>query len=191
MALCTKAEVKTYLAMESDDVSKDVLIDALILAAQGFIEEYCNRIFDQASLTEYYKGGSNRIFIKRYPIDKTKTIQVWDSWDRVYATDDLIDSDDYYVDGDDGVIEFDYEVGGSPGSIKVTYTGGYAVADLPSAIKQACIELVARKVKEGPSGALGVPNRSIPEGGTVVFVTDDLLPQTKVVLNTYRRPPGD
>ena len=58
---------------------------------------------------------------------------------------------------------------------------------MPTPITQACIELIARKFKEGPSGGLGVPSRALPGGGNVTFVIDALLPQTKVVLDTYRK----
>jgi hypothetical protein len=184
MALCTRAEVKAYLTLTDSETQQDSLIDSLILAAQGFIEEYCNRTFEKSAVTEYHKGGSNRIFLKRPPIDTVQTLQVWDSWDRTYLSDDLIDSDDYYVEVDTGIVYFDYEIGGVSGSIKVAYTGGFAV--IPPAISQACVELVARKTKEGPSGALGVPTRTIPEGGSVSFVIDALLPQTKIALDLYR-----
>lgn len=182
----TKAEVKTYMDIKSTDTSKDGLIDVLIPAAQSFIEEHCNQVFESVEVTEYHTGGSNKIFLKKTSVDKTKTITVYDDWDRKWGEDTLIPSTDYFVDGDTGIITFDYVVGGFAGAVKVTYTGG----SLPNAIKQACIELVARKVKEGTAGALGVPSRSIPMGGGVTFVVDDLLPQTRIVLEQYRRMPG-
>jgi hypothetical protein len=182
-AFITKTDVKNYLQINSTDTKNDTLLDSLIPAAQDFIEEYCSTKFEKLARTEYHKGGSNQIFLKEYPVDKTQTISVWDDWQREYGSDTLIDSDDYFVDEDTGVITFDYEVGGQAGSVKVTYTGG----SLPNPIKQACIEMVARKLKEGVSGALGVPSRAIHAGETVTFVVDDILPQTRVVLDKYRR----
>src|SRR3989337_3036051 len=113
MAYCTKAEVKLYLDIRETEVEKDALIEALIISSQAFIDEYCNRVFEQAAVTEYHDGGSNRIFLDRYPIASSPAVQIWDSWDRAYASTDLIDTDDYFVDSENGIIKFDYDVGGS------------------------------------------------------------------------------
>ena len=190
MAYCTLDEVKAYLDIKSTETDKDDLIDTLIKSSQAFINEYCNRTFEKEALIEYHDGGSNKIFLNCYPIQTSPAIQVWDSWDRTYASGDLVDSNDYFIDYDQGIITFDYGVGGSPGAVKVSYTGGYKSYQLPTPIIQACIELVARKFKEGPSGGLGVPSRALPGGGNVTFVIDDLLPQTRIVLDSYRKVGG-
>jgi hypothetical protein len=187
MSYCSLEEVKAYADISVTDISKDELIDNLIVACQSFIDEYCSRTFEIGKKTEYFGDvPTSKLFLSKYPIDTKKSIQVWDSWDRSYLSTDLIDSDDYFVDAENGIIKLDYEVGGSPGSVKVAYTGGFQT--LPDAIKQACIELVTRKLKEGPSGGLGVPSRSLPGiGGNVTFVIEALLPQTKIVLDLYRK----
>jgi len=185
MAYCTKTQVKAYLDIKVSEEDKDALITNLIVSSQAFIDEYCGQSFEQAAEIEYHDGGSNKIFLNRYPIATNPTVQVWDSWDRTYPSSDLIPASDYFIDYESGIITFDYEVGGSPGAVKVSFTGGLAI--IPAPIEQACIELVARKVKEGPSGGLGVPNRAIPGGGNVSYVIDALLPQTKVVLDMYRK----
>ena len=186
MSYCTKEQVKAYLDINITEIDKDTLIDTLIASSQAFIEEYCGQSFEQAALIEYHDGGSDKIFVDRYPIAAAPAVQVWDSWDRAYAATDLVDSGDYVIDYDAGIITFDYEVGGSPGAVKVSYTGG--LASVPAPIAQACIELVARKIKEGPSGGLGVPTRALPGGGSVSYVIDALLPQTKVILDLYKKP---
>jgi len=185
MAYCTKEQVKIYLDIKVIEEDKDVLISTLILSSQAFIDEYCGQSFEQSAETEYHNGGSSKIFLNRYPIATSPPVQVWDSWDRTYPTSDLIPASDYFIDYESGIISFDYEVGGSPGAVKVSYTGGSAT--VPGPIEQACIEMVARKIKEGPSGGLGVPNRAIPGGGSVSYVIDALLPQTKVALDMYRK----
>lgn len=184
MAYCTRSDVKTYLGIASTDTGKDDTIDLLIPDAQAFIDEYCGMSFEAAALTEYHDGGSNKIFLNRFPVDKTQTIQVWDDWQRVYGSDTFIDSADYYVDENTGVIKFDYPVGGSPGAVKVSYTGGEA----NNVAKQACIELVARMVKEGPVGGLSVGSKAIPGGGSVSFAISELSPQTKGKLDLLVKP---
>lgn len=186
MGYCSAEEVKSYADINATDTSKDELIEMLITACQSFIDEYCGRSFEKTSVTEYFGDeATDRLFLSRYPVDTKKSVQVWDSWDRTYESTDLVDSSDYFVDADKGIIKLDYEVGGSPGSVKVVYTGGFLT--LPVAIKQACIELVTRKLKEGPSGGLGVPSRALPGGGNVTFVIDALLPQTKIALDLYKK----
>ena len=183
MPYATKVQVKAYLEIKTSEISKDDLIDALIGFCDEFINEYCNRTFTQAAVTEYHDGGSNKVFLNRFPVASSPAVQVWDSWDRSYASTDLIDSDDYFVDTENGILKFDYDIGGSPGAVKVTYTGGYST--IPGPITQACIELVARKLKEGPSGGVGVPSRSLPNGGSVTFEIGALLSQTKIALDAY------
>lgn len=186
MAYCTLEEVKAYLDMKTEEIEKDAFIESLIPGSQELIDEYCNRKFEREAITEYHDGGSNRIFLNQFPVAASPAIQIWDSWDRTYANPDLIDPDDYFVDYEGGIIKFDYEVGGSPGAIKVVYTGGPAT--VPYGITQACIELTARKFKDGPSGGLGTPSRALPGiGGNVTYITDSLLPQTKILLDTYRK----
>jgi len=186
MAYCSSEEVKSYADINPTDTTKDELIESLILASQSFIDEYCGRSFEKSAVTEYFGDkATNRLLLSKFPIDTKKTIKIWDSWDRAYADTDLVDSNDYFIDADNGMIKLDYEIGGSPGSVKVAYTGGFLT--IPAAIKQACVELVTRKLKEGPSGGLGVPSRSLPGiGGNVTFVIDALLPQTKIALDLYK-----
>jgi hypothetical protein len=162
-------------------------LETLIKSSQAFIDEYCNRTFLLSAVNEYHNGGSNKIFLNRYPVSESAVVKVYDSWDRTYSEGHLISPGDYFVDRENGIITFNYEIGGSPGAIKVSYSGGYKSYQIPYPITQACIELVARKFKEGPSGGLGVPSRALPGGGNVTFVIDALLPQTKVVLDTYRK----
>jgi hypothetical protein len=186
MGYCTLEQVKEYVDIKTTETDKDSLINTLIASSQAFIEEYCNRKFEKSVETEYHEGGSNKIFVKKYPIFASPAPQIWDSWDRLYASTDLILATDYFIDYDKGIISFDYEVGGSPGAVKVVYTGGYKSYLIPLPVSQACIELVARKLKEGPSGGLGVPSRALPGGGNVTFVIDALLPQTKIALDLYK-----
>lgn len=185
MAYCTTEEVKAYADINTTDTSKDTLIDSLITACSSFIDEYCGKAFGKSNMTEYFGDvPTTRLILTKYPVDTKKTIQIWDSWDRTYESTDLVPSTDYHVDADNGIIKLDYEVGGSPGSVKVTYSAGFLT--IPGAIKQACIELVTRKLKEGPQGGLGVPSRALPGGGSVTFVIEALLPQTKIALDLYK-----
>jgi hypothetical protein len=187
MAYCSVEEVKIYADINSTDTNKDDLITSLITACQSFIDEYCGRSFERGSTTEFFGDiPTSKLFLSKFPINTVKPFKIWESGDRSYPDSDLINSSDYFIDAENGIVKLDYEVGGIPGSVKVSYTGGFLT--IPAAIKQACIELVARKLKEGIGGGLGVPSRALPgAGGSVTYITDDILPQTKIVLDSYRK----
>jgi len=119
------------------------------------------------------------------PIATTPAPIVWDDWDRDYETDDIVDTDDYFVDYDNGIFFFDYNLEKGYGSIKIKYTGGYTT--IPEAIRQTCVELVARKVRIGPSGDTGVISKGMPTGTSVAFNMEDLLPETKLALDLFKR----
>ncbi len=180
MALLAKADIKDYLTITGTE--KDTKIESLILAVLSFIDTYCNRNFASAAYIEYFHGPTPTLFLKGVPIASSPVLVLYDDWQREFGSTTIVDADDYYIDSDVGLVHVDYDVGQGKGTVKVSYTGGYSA--LPADLKQACVEMVARKLKEG-DGALGIPSRSIPEGGNVVFVIDDILPQTKVVLGRY------
>lgn len=182
MALTTKQDVKDFLVIT--DTGKDTIIEALILVVQSFIEEYCHRIFEKLAVTEYYHGGVDRICVKRPPIASSPAPVIYEDYSREYEADDIVDSDDYYIDYDTGIIYFDYNLEKGPGSIKITYTGGYTT--IPQAIKQACVELVARKVKLGATGDIGVVSKGTPGGINVTFSMAEILPETKEALDLFR-----
>lgn len=190
MALLAKIDVKTYLGITSD--KSDEKIDALIPAALAFIETYCGREFEQSAVTEYFHGPEAVFILSKYPINSDPALVLYDDWSRKWADDAKVDTDDYYVDYNAGIVYVDYEIGQGKMTVRVDYTAGYTElgtngsVGFPADLKQACVEIVARKLKEG-EGALGVPTRSISEGGSVTFIIDDILPQTKVVLDRYKR----
>jgi hypothetical protein len=184
MALCVKQDVKDFLKIA--DTDKDTLITALIPAAQSLIEEYCNRAFEKGTATEYSNGGVDRICLKRYPliIASLTPLKVYEDGNRIYEENSLVDPEDYHIDVANGVIFFDYILEKTYGAIKITYTGGYTT--IPAAIKQVCVELVARKVKAGTSGDIGLMSKGTPGGVSIVFNQADLLPEAKIVLDTFR-----
>jgi hypothetical protein len=184
MALLDKEDVKTYLKITTFDA--DSRISDLIPAVLTFVETYCKREFTQSAVVEYFHGPESSFLLSKYPVATTPALILYDDWSRVWAADTIVDTDDYSVDVDAGIVYVDYEIGQGKMTVKASYTAGYADSDFPADLKQACVELVARKLKEG-EGALGVPSRAIPAGGTVIFAIDDILPQTKVVLNLYKR----
>ncbi len=194
MALCTKDDVKSYL--KKTDPDSDDQIDRLIPAAQGFIEGYCRRSFEAQAvptdIIEYHNGKTNRIFLAQFPASPTPEIKVYEDGTRDFGAGTLVDGKDYYIDFDSGIIFFDYELTPGWGSVKVVYrvpaTPAGTVDGEVAVAKQACIEIVARKLKIGISGDIGVMSRTIATGSTVTFSQADLLPETKIALDSIARP---
>jgi hypothetical protein len=152
MALCTKEDVKVFLKISDSD--KDTLITILIPAAQGLIEEYCNRIFEKGGVTEYSNGGVDRICLKRYPVTITELtpLEVYEDGNREFEDDSLVDSTDYYVDTDKGIIYFDYLLEKTYGAIKITYTGGYTVPITVASVNRKRVSNVATIETNGVHG---------------------------------------
>jgi hypothetical protein len=194
MTLCTRDDVKLFL--KKTDTESDELIDALIPAAQGFIEGYCRRDFEAEAVPadeiEYHDGGVNRIFLKQFPVNLTPTVKLYEDSDRVFGESTRVPDMDFYVDYDSGIIFVDYELELGWGAVKVIYKPKAISTDQPTGevavAKQACIEIVARKLKTGTSGDIGVASRTLAGGSTVTFSQVDILPETKIALDSIARP---
>ena len=134
-AFVTLAEVKTQLGIS--DSSEDDKLEFLVNAATDLIEKYCGRRFIQAQYTdEIYDGeNTNRLFVKNYPIDTAvaPTVKVDDEAVTVEA-----------VNYPKGIIEIESFANDDLSNIKITYKGGYLLADIPFDLKQAAILMVAR-----------------------------------------------
>lgn len=183
-ALCSLADVKNYLGIEGAVSTKDNLIESLIDSCSTFIESYCQRQFKSRSRVEYYSGDghSNKLIPKYYPIISITSI--YDDTSRGYGADYLMDPDDYTVLDNriiafgTGVFSFGYN------NIKLTYIAGYAT--IPFDLKQAAIELVAMKVREGEiGGILGLTSKSDQQGFSFTYKDIDILQSVKVVLDKY------
>ena len=201
MALCTKQNVKDYLKMEG--AGDDDLIEKIFIpAAQGFIESYCRRSFEDIlqiiaqEVIEYLHGGTDRFFLKNYPISPTPALKLYEDSDREFGETTKVDPEDYFVDYESGIIFVDYFLEKGWGAIKVVYTtlaneGTEEDAQLTgdaAVARQACIEIVARKLRTGTKGDIGVVSRGLPGGTSVTFSEADLLPETKIALDSISRP---
>jgi hypothetical protein len=70
-------------------------------------------------------------------------------------------------------------------NIKVVYNAGYST--IPFDLEQAVLDLIALKYNSRDKDRLGVKSRSIDGQSSIVFITDELLPEIKVVLDMYRK----
>lgn len=175
MALITVADCKAFRGIESSVTEHDDELARLIPAAQAWLEAECGRVFDSATLTEYYHGNdwSTSVVLARPPI--TSITSMYDDPLRVYGAETLIPSTSYAIgDAEAGIVVLDnrtFQAGLR--NIKITYVGGFAGSDPTlQPLAQALIEMVWAAREKGQHNLVGVRSRSIADGN-VQFVNLD------------------
>lgn len=153
-ALCTVADVKESLGIDSGDTSKDNLIKRKINMATEMIESYCNLAtnhhFKETTYTnEVYDGiNGDQLALLMRPATAVSSFQYLNSGENIDSWD-TIDTEDYFIDFNSGLLN-GFSSGNNFGSIRVTYTAGYAT--IPWDLSEACATIVAFLVDNGTSG---------------------------------------
>lgn len=182
--LCTLADVKTHLQIES--TKHDAWLNKLIVRASAFIAGYCGRVFPSTLHTEYYTGdGTNTLVLDQAPVTAITSIEDAHGNSGVsYAAGD--EHVDWELDGGPGILMLLRAVFGTwpPKTWKIVYTAGYATA--PEVVIQACIEIVADKFYLKERQKSGVMSETFG-GKTVQYRDDDLSPAQKRMLAQFRR----
>jgi hypothetical protein len=183
-ALATLDEVKNYQGITGTKPEDDNLIEDMINRYTTMFESYCDRKFKLETYSEYYDGtGTQDLFTDAYPITHVTTIYDDVGWE--WDSNSLIASAGYRIADDNRIT---LKSGWFPAynqSIKITYSAGYE--DIPDDLKQVCIVEVARAFKNRKQ--MDTQMKTLPDG-TVQYTSSDLLPQTKRVLDGYRRMVG-
>lgn len=185
MALTTLANVKEYIQIPSDEIEQDTVISRLISVAESFVENYCKRQLEAQDYTEYYstKSGQTKLLLDQYPVNSITNI--YDDPDRSYSAGTLIDTQYYVVETRSGIIYFDgITVHKGRNNMKVEYNAGYST--IPADLEQAVLELVAQKYHGYDKIRQGIQSRSF-EGESVQFFLKELYPETKAVLDKYKK----
>jgi hypothetical protein len=146
--LTTLATVKTITGITGS--AQDARLTLLIPIASNICATFCNRVFGQETVSEVFRIGyasrwhnqrSERIeqlSLSRFPVTAIASV--------IENTDPALDAADYELDKNSGLLR--RLSGGFPfcwvgGKVTVQYTAGYVLlGELPTAIEQACIELV-------------------------------------------------
>lgn len=190
MTLCALQDVKTYLGITS--ASEDAMLTALVSAASTQIENYCNRIFAQASYTETRNGNdAGAIFVRQFPIVSVQSVVV--SGLVVPAATDTT-SFGYTFDEERIYIRRDRwdapaRVSGYPvrfergvQNVVLQYTAGYAT--IPADLVQACVELVGWK--RAKRERLDKTSETLGNQQTQAFKLDGMPPSVINALENYR-----
>lgn len=181
-ALTTLSGVKDYMGGLDGETDVDSLIESLIDQTSAIFETYIDKNILSREYTEYYDGGDGvHIFPKQYPI--TIISGIWDDIDWVWADTTLVASTDYRIHNNNKYIVFktttlfDYDQ-----NVKLIYTAGYTT--IPEDIELCCIKEVARSYKHRRD--VDVISSTLADG-SVNYVAKSLLPNTKMILNKYKR----
>lgn len=178
-AIVTLQQVYDFVSVTGSD--DDSLIQDLIDRKTAMFENYCEvDSFYIADYVEYQNGaGVRHIFVKNVPLNSITEIA--DDYDWVWASGDVIDSDDYRIVDDRYVT---YKSLFTPGiqNIKISYNAGYSI--IPLDLVQVMIEEVWRNYKRRKEQDVVIKTL---KDGSAHFTPSGLMPSTKQVLVKYKR----
>lgn len=144
--LVTLAQARLWCHGDAAETSSDALVALCADAASERLERWTSRVFKSRSRTELHvsDGGVGVCYLQRFPIVSVASLTVDDT---------AIAADRYTVDGARGRLLLPAGSLFSGGSrIAVTYTAGYADADLPSDAIEIALELTKRYFRLKQSG---------------------------------------
>lgn len=162
MALTTVPACKAFRGIPGDNQEHDAELARLIQAVQEYLENKCERVFEQATITEYFNGDGRQdcVIVARPPI--VSVTNLWDDPLRVYAAP--LAAASYVIDdAEAGIIRLD-GMTFSKGlkNIKLTYVGGFAA--LRKDLEEAVMEMVWAGREKGVNNLVGVRSRSVADG---------------------------
>lgn len=186
MSLATLANAKAFKNITG--TAHDAELARLILAVDQFAIEYCNRMLEQATVTEYHSArqGQTVLILRQPPVASITTIH--DDVDRVYGADKLIAAANYVLEeGPAGIVRFDKtSLQKGINNLKVVYLGGFAAGSAQlKLLEQAAIELVWLARDKGDKALLGLQSKSIADGSVTTF-EQDWPAGVKAILDAYR-----
>ena len=182
-ALISLASAKTALGIAG--TAEDAVLGDLIDRASDVIARHCNRVFASETVTEQFRLDRWRVdlLLSRYPV--ASIVSVVEGGVTLSATD-------YEVDPSNGLLSRLYD--GNPcwwplGKTVVTYSAGYALGDMPHALRQACLQLVKAYYIGADRDPLVRSESVTPMSSASYFVGDaeHLPPDVRGLLKQYRR----
>jgi hypothetical protein len=144
LALTTASEYKTYAGISGS--TDDTFIGVILLVAEKYVANICNRTFESATVTEIYDGnGEESIVLRRPPVTSVTSVEFAVSsttWTTVpseaYRIDlaagvlSMANSSATFLNFDDSLVDRPWQIGMRPSfprgrsNIRVVYVGGYA-----------------------------------------------------------------
>lgn len=184
-ALCTVAQCKTYLDIQTTDSSQDSKLEQLINVSSSMIENYLDRKLIWQQYVELQDGRvSDRLLLKEWPAEKPSEIRSDTLWSFNDTT--ILPSENYEIDQQCTVVLKGYYFPRGNQNIRVTYYAGYASPvsggagfQLPAEINQAAIMLVAWQYQLRADRRLGIASKG-KQGESISYIKG--IPQEITVL---------
>lgn len=191
-ALVDLATAKGFLLVPGGE--HDTALEAAINAATGACEAYCNRLLKERAVTERVEGPqSTRLYLNAVPLKATAAVTA--------AVDDVVQTV-WRIEADGLQGNFDviarpdhlyrrrcwWTGSTDPYNVLLTYTGGYAAAVMPAAIKEACLYVVQKLFRDSQRQLAEVAQVNTPMGG--ITILDNAMPRmARLLLDPYRVVP--
>lgn len=134
MALLTLAEAKLQLNIPADNTADDAELQGYVDAIAGVVERHTGRVVEQRQIVETLRPRRGVLMLSSVPVislDAVASLDGADTWDPAA----------FDVDPDTGEV---LALSGScpRGRVRVTYTAGYAEADVPGRYKQGALVIL-------------------------------------------------
>lgn len=188
-ALCTVAQVKAEIGIQSSVATFDSVLEVYIDAGTQYIEDYCGRKFivpDSSPLTQYYDGNQqNTLLLKEWPVRAIDEVYIDSSSE--FGSETLVDPTKYRIRDGIGVIL----LGGKRFSqgiqnVKIVYKGGYEdITNCPSDLNLACIWFAAWSYFQKNRQDLGRTN--VSKGDENITITQEVPKQVRALIDKYKR----
>lgn len=185
--LCALADVQTYLGDSA--ASSGSVLSALITNASAMIEQYCNRVFAQASYTETRNGrNTETLYMRQQPIMSVQSLTI-DGITVPASTNPkgygyVFDDAQLYLRGARGPFGQPERFERGAQNIVVQYMAGFQT--IPADVAQACIELVADKFAK--RNRIDKSSETLGTQQTQAYVMTDMPARVKAALASYRVP---
>jgi len=183
MALCSLADVKSQLDIQTGNISQDTRLTLYINAATQAIETYCSREFElNATRTEYHDGDhSNAVLTLQWPINSIS--ELWIDTGRLFTDVSLrLLATEYGYQGSNRVTLFEQISPRGSGIIKIIYSSGYST--IPYDLNLACIWLVEWFYFHRNRQDMGRTTAS--KGDESIGILAEAPPMILQLLNPYR-----
>lgn len=186
-ALCSLAYAKKILDIEILNTDHDTLIETLIDAVSGRIEELTGRNFVSRTHVEEKDGeGEDFVQFDNYPI--TVMHSLFDDVNRVWGSGCLISANDYVLVEDEGTVILRGILAFNDGkrNIKARYTAGYAGTDsLPEDLQYAAALVVAHAYTKVDRHNFGIASVTVSDK-TVVHNNEAWPKEALDIVMRYR-----
>lgn len=186
--LASLSQLKKFLNITDTD-QDPIMYDSLVRAHKE-VETYCDRLFELAQRTEYYRVNNNSTLnLREYPVVESGvySLVMYDDLSLSWAASTLIAAADYQIDHAFGQVtllngNFQTSVNPRLKNIKVSYGAGYTADTVPADLLLAILDIAAAGYKKTNTYLNAVSQSTESENDS-----GDLKSRAEGILDSYKR----